>query len=1120
MPPRYDVFLSHSSADKPAVEEIAHKLREKGVEPFLDKWHLVPGKVWQEELESALEDSGACAIFIGSEGLGPWVKQEMRVVLDRGARDSGFPVIPVLLPGIRKPARIPSFLGQRTWVEFGADLKDEEAIHRLMAGIRGEAPGPGDVKSSDSRSNYRSMAVPPQGFIYRKEYDRVVDALCAENPHGSAVGITTALRGAGGFGKTALAQAVCQDERIRKKYPDGILWTTMGDIDTNVRLSRILDLIREWTAQEPPGFENIIAAGSHLRKLLTGLKILLVIDDIWSPLDLTPFQGLGPEGALLVTTRNSQALPVDAQRIEVDAMASTEAVSLLQSGLPDYERRTFEALTRRLGEWPLLLKIINRQLRELTKAGLTVEEALREIEEALDAAGLTAFDLEDQEDRQRAVSQTINVSLKKLSGEERNRYKKLAIFPEDSFVPLSVLERLWGLNRFETKKLCGRLHELSLLLDFDRRAGTIRLHDVVRQFLIRQWGDELPSLHGHLLDVCPCWPQLPKDEEYLWRHLSYHLLAADRNGELRKLLLDFDYLQAKLKATDANALLGDYEGLSKNDEELRLIQGSIRLSAHILAKDPEQLAPHLLGRLLGGETAGLKHLLEQCRSASRFRPRAPSFRPPGPLIRTIEVGSPVNAMAMVDSRRAVSGSYDGTLRVWDLETGQTLRTLEGHTASVKAVAVVNSRSAVSGSYDGTLRVWDLETGQTLRTLEGHTASVWAVAVVDGRRAVSGSDDGTLRVWDLETGQTLRTLQRHNTGIIAVALVYDRLAISGSYDGTLQVRDQKTGQTLRSLEGHTAEVSAVAVMDGRRAVSGSYDGTLRVWDLETGQSLRSLQRHKSGVSVVAVIDSRRAVSGSSDRTLRVWDLETGETLQFLHGHRGGVSAVAVLDDRRAVSGSFDRTLRVWDLETGQTLGVLRGDHARVGAVAVVDDRRIISGSYNGTLRVWDFETEQILQSPQKHKSGVHTVAVIDRRRAVSGSFEGTLRVWDLETGQTLRTLKGHNSRIWVVAVMDSQRVVSGSDDRTLRIWDLETGQTLRTLEGHTDWVRAVAVVDGRRAVSGSNDGTLRVWDLETGQCLAMLVLEAAVTSVAVAPDGRTVVAGDASGRVHFLELDEQ
>lgn len=87
MSPRYDVFLSHSSADKPAVEKLARKLRAAGIEPFLDKWHLVPGRLWQRELEAGLLDSRSCAIFIGAEGFGPWETQEALVALDRGARD-------------------------------------------------------------------------------------------------------------------------------------------------------------------------------------------------------------------------------------------------------------------------------------------------------------------------------------------------------------------------------------------------------------------------------------------------------------------------------------------------------------------------------------------------------------------------------------------------------------------------------------------------------------------------------------------------------------------------------------------------------------------------------------------------------------------------------------------------------------------------------------------------------------------------------------------------------------------------------------------------------------------------------------------------------------------------
>jgi WD40 repeat protein len=109
-----------------------------------------------------------------------------------------------------------------------------------------------------------------------------------------------------------------------------------------------------------------------------------------------------------------------------------------------------------------------------------------------------------------------------------------------------------------------------------------------------------------------------------------------------------------------------------------------------------------------------------------------------------------------DGRRAVTGSADKTVRVWDLDTGACLRTLEGYSNWVMSVALhEDGRRAVMGSGDETVRVWDLDTGACLRTLEGHTGSVWSVALhADGRRAVTGSEDNTVRVWDLDTGACL------------------------------------------------------------------------------------------------------------------------------------------------------------------------------------------------------------------------------------------------------------------------------------------------------------------------------------------------------------------------------
>jgi hypothetical protein len=128
-----------------------------------------------------------------------------------------------------------------------------------------------------------------------------------------------------------------------------------------------------------------------------------------------------------------------------------------------------------------------------------------------------------------------------LAGEDVGRFEQLAIFPEDKDIPLQVLEKLWGSGSFATKKLCGQLHDLSLLLRFDRQAGTIRLHDVIRTYLLKKGESHLAAWHRRLLDACrPTngrWPDLPRAESYLWNHLIHHLLGAGQSDICRALLL-------------------------------------------------------------------------------------------------------------------------------------------------------------------------------------------------------------------------------------------------------------------------------------------------------------------------------------------------------------------------------------------------------------------------------------------------------------------------------------------------------------------------------------------------------------------------------------------------------
>jgi hypothetical protein len=141
----YDVFLSYSRADKAIVTEIARRLEdEAGVTPFLDQWHLVPGEPWQEALEQALGRSATCAIFLGASGLGPWQNAEMRAALDARIKNGSLRVIPVLLPNAADARTKPvPFLELFSWVDFEHGADDPESFNRLVAGIRGTAPGRG-----------------------------------------------------------------------------------------------------------------------------------------------------------------------------------------------------------------------------------------------------------------------------------------------------------------------------------------------------------------------------------------------------------------------------------------------------------------------------------------------------------------------------------------------------------------------------------------------------------------------------------------------------------------------------------------------------------------------------------------------------------------------------------------------------------------------------------------------------------------------------------------------------------------------------------------------------------------------------------------------------------------
>src|SRR5262249_41934242 len=614
-------------------------------------------------------------------------------------------------------------------------------------------------------------------FVERdKEFKQLLKHLCdPERDRPVAIGATAALRGAGGYGKTTLAKAVCHNPRIQSAFKDGILWVTIGESPGN--LAAKLDDLTYALSGKKPGSESIEAATTEFKKHLEGREILIVVDDVWQSENLRPFLQGGQRCARLITTRIQNVIPPNAHKVEVDAMRIGEAVKLLAADFEDDPDRPslddeLRSLASTLGEWPLLLKLAKCALWSRVVNGDSFCDALDFIKADLEENGLTAFDSEIEAERNRAVSVTLDVSFKLLKDSDLARFNELAIFPEDAYIPLATVERFWAqtgaLSRINSQKLCERLHSLSLLLNFSLKEQRILLHDVIRKYLIERQRDRLPELHARLLDAlsprrhgatapAPVWSEMPDDEPYLWDHLAFHLIEAGCGDELVATVKDWRYLAKKTllkKSLSVESDLVKAELIAPPDDPVRTLRRNYVNSGHLFnhCETSKEVKETIFVRLqhLNDLNTMLREM-EQSLERTYVAPQSALPDLPHPaLIRTLEGHlAPVSGCAFSpDGKLIVSASNDRTLKVWDALTGQTLRSLESHSDYVSGcVFSPDGKLIVSASDDRTLKVWDAQMGQTLRSLEGHSGCVSGCAFSpDGKLIVSASWDGTLKIW--------------------------------------------------------------------------------------------------------------------------------------------------------------------------------------------------------------------------------------------------------------------------------------------------------------------------------------------------------------------------------------
>lgn len=269
-----------------------------------------------------------------------------------------------------------------------------------------------------------------------------------------------------------------------------------------------------------------------------------------------------------------------------------------------------------------------------------------------------------------------------------------------------------------------------------------------------------------------------------------------------------------------------------------------------------------------------------------------------------------------DGRRAISVSQDATARIWDVHTGETVRSIAGAELGGYAVAVApDGAKAAVGCKDGIVREFDLSDGTPARSCKGHRGYVRSLAYThDGKQLLSSADDGSIRVWDNATTAAAQ-LTGHQGGVLAIAVSPDDTQVlSGGRDGSVRLWRLKDATCLKVLQGHWSWVQAVAFLPAaERAVSGASGGEVRVWNLRTGECELTYQCEGSVHAIVCAPDGRTAYSAGSFDQILAWDPGSGQLRHAWAGHERAIQSLALSPDgTRLVSASEDTSLLVWDV----------------------------------------------------------------------------------------------------------------------------------------------------------------------------------------------------------------
>lgn len=494
------------------------------------------------------------------------------------------------------------------------------------------------------------------------------------------------------------------------------------------------------------------------------------------------------------------------------------------------------------------------------------------------------------------------------------------------------------------------------------------------------------------------------------------------------------------------------------------------------------------------------------------------------------------AAVLVDQRNSVQWGAGRVLGLWDATTGQLLQRLDGHESNVQdhAFSPDGSRLVSAATMDGSLRVWEVASGQQITSISRPQAKAVAFSP-DGERLVVGGGDGIAEIRDARTLEELITFRGHEGDLFAAAFSPDgrRVAVGGA---GVELWDPETGSEIMSLAGHRFIVSDLQFSaDGMGLVTSAEDGTTRVWDVSDpgGRQLRNLPGPPPpALGMLAFAPTGDLLATSSAEGLQLTEVGTWQPVRTLPVEGSAISEVVFSPDgARVAAGLFSPPpgpgtqgrLVVWDVETGQRLLEADGHGGMIFDLAFDPTGQLLATGTDdeGMARVIEVGSGEVRASYRLAQGSVLAVEFTPDGLFVGGQDAGLLV--DPATGEELLVFDEVDESIIDDHLAADGMLVTGDVGGRVRLWDPVTGVLQRTLwQGQGGGVGAVAAADGIVA-SATPEGVV-LTDLQSGRTRLELSTGHArggAFDLGLSPDGRflATTGGDGTVRLFVLAVDD-